>query len=43
MDATLLLRQARLTDHDELVDIAIAGNRIEAIAPNLSLTAPTPS
>jgi len=41
MDATLLLRQARLTDHDELVDIAIAGNRIEAIAPNLSLTAPT--
>ncbi len=42
MDATtLLLRQAQLIDRDELVDIAIADDRIVAIAPNLPMTAVT--
>ena len=41
MDATLLLRRCRLVDQAEVVDIAIANNRIEAIAPNLPITAPT--
>jgi cytosine/creatinine deaminase len=43
MDATLLLRRCRLAAQttDELVDIAIAHQRIQAIAPNLPMTALT--
>ena len=37
MEATLLLRCARLVDRDELVDIAIADNKITAVAPNLPM------
>jgi cytosine/creatinine deaminase len=48
MDATLLLRRCQLLKpdrtnarlSDQLVDIAIADNRIQAIAPNLPVTAP---
>ena len=44
MDATLLLRQCRLLgttqNQTDLVDIAIAQDKIIAIAPNLSITAP---
>lgn len=35
----LLIRNARLPGHDECVDIAVRGGRIEAIQPSLNLTA----
>ncbi|MGB3295663.1 MAG: cytosine deaminase [Phormidesmis sp.] len=41
MDASLLLRRCQLIDKDQLVDIAIADGRIQAIAPDLPITAPT--
>lgn len=43
VSATLLLRRCQLIDHEpgELVDIAIADDRIVAIAPHLSITANT--
>ena len=41
MDASLLLRGCQLVDTDQLVDIAIADGRIQAISPNLPITAPT--
>jgi cytosine deaminase len=43
VDATLVLRRCRLLDHgpsDPVVDIALDGNRIAAIAPQLPVTAP---
>ncbi|PZO51454.1 MAG: cytosine deaminase [Phormidesmis priestleyi] len=41
MDATLLLRGAQLIDREGLVDIAIADDRIVAIAPDLRMVAVT--
>ncbi|MEL6552601.1 MAG: cytosine deaminase [Cyanobacteria bacterium J06621_11] len=39
MDATLMLRRARVVGEPGLVDVAIADQKILAIAPNLPLTA----
>ena len=41
MDASLLLRNCQLVDTDQLMDIAIADGHIQAISPDLPLTAPT--
>ncbi|MEM6449848.1 MAG: cytosine deaminase [Cyanobacteria bacterium P01_D01_bin.105] len=41
MNATLLLRRCRILSHAELVDIAIAHDKIIAIAPDLPISAPT--
>jgi cytosine/creatinine deaminase len=39
MDATLLLRRCQLVDQAQLVDVAIADEKIVAIAPDLPITA----